>query len=153
MIKMYKKLYDNYMSVSDDDIRNHLKRIQIFKKVNGSFFKINDTTLEKVLENPRNISLTYDADNIKETETKNLINVKKIKYLCKSTSRFFLKADIGEVFDQINPSELENIIGICINNLYEGPINDEGDHFIMNAWLLRYNRKEKLTRLLDNAKT
>jgi hypothetical protein len=79
---------------------------------------------------------------------KHMIEVKEISYLCKSSSRFFLKR---EIFDQLEESELNRINGIAFNqDTQGGPINGDYDHFIMTAWLLVYDRQKKLERILKD---
>ena len=146
------KLYKNYKSASDVKIRKHLDRIRILKKDGDKFYEYTPEAIKKAYEKPRNVSLSFEGSNTTEFEMKHMIEVKEITYLCKSSSRFFLKPDIGEIFDQINETELNRINGIAFNQDYKGPINDEGDHFIMKAWLLVYDRQKKLERILKDDK-
>jgi hypothetical protein len=131
------KLYENYGRTSDDTIKRHLKRIKLLKRDGDKFYEYTTESIQKVLDKPRNISLGFESDNTIEYEMKHMIEVKEISYLCKSSSRFFLKPDIGEIFDQIEESELNRINGIAFNqDTQGGPINEDYDHFIMTAWLL-----------------
>lgn len=95
--------------------------------------------MNKILEKPRNVSLTFDATETSDTPIEGLKEFKKIKYLVKSTSRFFLKPDIGEIFDQIHFRDLwsNNIKAIVFDgNAYDCLPDTDGEHFIMTATLL-----------------
>jgi hypothetical protein len=64
---------------------------------------------------------------------------KTIRYLVKSSSRFFLKPDVGEIFDQIHFTDLydSKIKAIqYLSDIYEPVLDTEGEHYIMEAKLL-----------------
>jgi len=145
---MKNKLYENYKSTTDETIKRHLKRIKLLKREGDKFYEYNTDSIKKILKKTRGVSLGFESKNTIEYEMKHMIEVKEINYLCKSSSRFFLKPDIGEIFDQIDETQLNRINGIAFNQDYEGPINNEQDHFIMKAWLLVYDREKKLERIL-----
>jgi hypothetical protein len=137
------KLYYNYKKTSDQQIRDYLKEIKILvvgNKGKGTvhgFYELADKSLKKILAKPRENSLTFDA-----TEKGNYVGelpwkeLGTITFLCKSTSRFFLKPDIGEVFDQI-PWEWFHITpkmkGIEVLSGYETIPDTEGEHHFMRA--------------------
>jgi len=57
----------------------------------------------------------------------------------KSTSRFFLKPDVGEIFDQINFRDLigDHIKAICFNEDRLQTLPDtDGEHHLLQAVLL-----------------
>lgn len=118
------QLYYRYGKTSDEDIRRYLSNIKIVVREHkgiGSlygYYPLNKESIDKILENPRNVSLTFDA-----TIT--------------SSSRFFLKPDIGEVFDQIDFHDLfgDKIKAICVDEGYETLPGTEGEHFLMIATL------------------
>jgi len=148
-----KELYKKYKSTSLEDIKRHLKQIKIVREKDGKYYPISDKNFTKMLEKPRNVSLTFDATDLQKTPVE-LTEIKKIEYLVKSSSRFFLKPDIGEVFDQINEMDLIHTTAICVNieeySLIDGT---DGEHFIMEATLMtdiKQVRKRKLDRINEN---
>lgn len=138
-------LYYRYKKVDDDKIREYLNKIKIVKKedkgVNTIFgyYPISEEHLNKMKEKPRNVSLTFDATETGDIPLTNLVVWKTIIFLVKSSSRFFLKPDIGEVFDQIKWHDLlgDDIKGICVNlDAYETLPDTDGEHFLMEAEIL-----------------
>jgi hypothetical protein len=63
---------------------------------------------------------------------------KEVTYLVKPSSRFFLKPDIGEIFDAIAWDDLhtDKLKGIEFINEYETIPYTDGEHFLMKANLL-----------------
>ena len=89
-------------------------------------------------EEPRNNSLTFDCSEISGERLENLIEYKKIPFLVKSTSRFFLKPDIGEVFDAIPLVDIRRgLRAICVGEDYETLPGTDGEHFVMYATLFQ----------------
>lgn len=129
------KLYCNYKRTSDDDIRKYLSQIKIVKEINNKYRPLNKEWLEKIIKKPRGHSLTLDVEWEYDAEP-NLTEYKKITYLVKSSSRFFLKPDIGEIFDQIEPEDLDKLKAICFINEHELLEATEGEHFLMPAILM-----------------
>lgn len=138
-------LYYRYKKTSDDDIRKHLENIKIVVLQNKGvgtiqgYYPLSTTSMNKIKEKPRNVSLSFDATETEDTCLENLKEYKTIKYLVKSTSRFFLKPDIGEIFDQIYFMDLfdDKIKAIqYLSNSYETLPDTDGEHFIMEAKLL-----------------
>ena len=102
------QLYYKYGKTSDSEIRDYLKDIKIVIKQRKSYYPLNEEKIKKIIQKPRNISLTFDVmeANINNISLRNLEEYKTIYYLVKSTSRRFLKPDIGEIFDQIDFHDL-----------------------------------------------
>jgi hypothetical protein len=137
-------LYYRYKRKSDDKIRELLGKIKIVKLENKGansihgYYPISSEGLTKIIEKPRNISLTFDADSTENEALTNLKEWKRITYLVKSTSRFFLKPDVGEIFDQINFHDLSGnkIKAICYLNGHDTLPDTDGEHHLMSAALL-----------------
>lgn len=136
-------LYYGYKKTSDEDISKHLRQIKIVVLQNKGigtvqgYYPLSKESMEKILEKPRNISLSFDATETEDTLIDNLKEYKTIKYLVKSTSRFFLKPDIGEIIDQISYRDLDKIKAIqYLSDAYETLPDTDGEHFIMEAKLL-----------------
>lgn len=136
-------LYYRYKNTSDDDIRKYLKKIKIVKLENkgvGSvfgYYPLNKKSIDKISKKPRNVSLTFDATDTDDKPLKNLTEFKTVTYLVQSTSRFFLKPDIGEIFDQIEWRDLDDIKAICFNTDSETLDDTQGEHFLMTVTLLK----------------
>jgi uncharacterized protein YqgV (UPF0045/DUF77 family) len=138
------QLYYRYKSISDEDIIKYLSRIKIVKKEHkeiGSvfgYYPLNKESMKKILKKPRNVSLTFDATETTNTHIDGLSEWKEVICLVKSTSRFFVKPDIGEVFDQIEWRDLrdDKIKAICFNSGCETLEGTDGEHFLMKATLL-----------------
>lgn len=139
------ELYDNYGKTSDNEIREHLSNIYIVLETNKGigtihgYYPLSNDVMSKIINRPRQASLSFD--NI-ETSDKPLLNLKiykTIKYLVKSQSRFFIRPDIGEIFDQIDTDDLieGKIQAIVFDNQNNNSISGtEGEHFILEAKLL-----------------
>lgn len=144
------KMYENYGKVSDEKIREYLTKIKLVRKghkgVNSVFgyYEISNETLQRILNKPRGFGYNMDENNTQETLLSNLKPFKTIPFICKSSSRFILKADIGEVFDQIDEKFLEEnrIRGIDLTvGSYQGIADTEGEHFLMSVTLLVENEE------------
>jgi len=84
--------------------------------------------------------LTFDATEINTRAISGLEEYKTVMYLCKSTSRFFLKPDIGEIFDALDFHDLfieDKFDAICFLDGYETLPNTDGEHHLMQALLLK----------------
>jgi hypothetical protein len=138
------KLYNRYGKTSDDEIREHLSNIYIVLETNNGigtlhgYYPLSNDVMSKIIDRPREASLSFD--NLK-TSKKLLLNLKvykTIKYLVKSSSRFYLKPDVGEIFDQIEPDDLieGKIQAIVFDTDYELVPDTCGEHFILEAKLL-----------------
>jgi hypothetical protein len=146
-------LYYRYKKTEDSEIKNYLSKIKLVKKEHKGvesifgYYPLSEESMKKIMENPRNISLTFDAEETLNEALPGLEEYKTIVFLIKSTSRFFLKPDIGEVFDQINFHDLfepYKFSAICVNlKDYETLDGTDGEHFLMTATLLREIDAEK----------
>jgi hypothetical protein len=138
------RLYYRYGKTSNNDIREYLKHIKIVKMEKHAggtvtkYYPLNTKSMKDIKANPRNISLTFDASEITPRAIAGLKVYKTVTYLCKSTSRFFLKPDIGEIFDAIDFHDLygDKFDAICFSTNYETLPNTDGEHHIMEAILL-----------------
>jgi len=137
-------LYYRYQKTSDDDIRKYLSNIKIVILQNKGigtihgYYPLNQESMSNILESPRKVSLSFDATKTEDIPINNLKEYKTITYLVKSTSRFFLKPDVGEIFDQINYRDLigNKIKAIqYLSDSYEELSDTNGEHFIMEAKL------------------
>lgn len=127
-------LYYNYGKRSDESIINFLNNVKIIKKINNKYYEVNDYDF---VNKPRKHSLTFDVEFEKEFEN-NYTPYKKITYLVKSTSRFFIKPDIGEILDQISFNDwyMEKIKAIEFINSEYIPLKDTDDeHYTMKVIL------------------
>lgn len=137
------KLYKNYKKMSTDDIQKHLETIKIVKLEHQGigtiygYYPIADKDLKKVAKDPRGFSYTFDSKTGNEPIL-DLKEMKQIPFLVKSSSRFFLKPDIGEVFDQIPEEDLTSgkITAVCINMGSQETLDSaDGSEFLMVATL------------------
>lgn len=151
-------LYYKYKKTDDDKIREYLDEIKIVKMEKHAggaitkYYPLNANSMKKIKESPRRTSLTFDAEKVSQKAVSGLEVYKTIPYLCKSTSRFFLKPDIGEIFDAIDYRDLlgNKFHAICYNTNYETLPNTDGEHHIMQVTLL-VNTKIKEQREKENA--
>ena len=137
-------MYYDYKKTSDTEIRSYLDKIKIVVETNcgvgtlHGYYPLTEQIINQLKEKPRNLSLSFDATEIEKEPLKNLVVFKTIKYLVKSTSRFFLKPDIGEIFDQIHFLDLSKTKAIEYLPYNFTEIADtNGEHFVMEANLLR----------------
>lgn len=138
-------LYYRYNKTSDENIRDYLTRykIVILKGVGPSYgyYALNDESIGKLSSRLRGISLNFDATETEKEPIEGLTEWKTVKYLVKSTSRFFVKADIGEIFDQIHWEDLfykNTFKAILFDPTNHETVPDtQGEHFIMSVKLLR----------------
>lgn len=139
-------LYYRYKKTTDENLREYLEKIKIVRvddKGIGSvkgYYPLSDKSMSYMKEKLRGCSLTFDTAETGGQPIMQLEVIESITYLVKSSSRFFLKPDIGEVFDAIpyrwmwqNESDL---VAICINDGYEELPDTDGEHFLMTADLL-----------------
>src|ERR1044072_3081210 len=140
------EMYANYGKTTDEQIRLYLTHIKLVKKdhkvINTIFgyYPISDEYFQKIYCNPRDVSYHWDENPTQDKPFIGLKPFKDIFFICKSSSRFFLRADIGEVFDQIEPGFLEEneikAIDVTLSDYRE--IDDtEGEHFLMSITLLQ----------------
>jgi hypothetical protein len=138
-------LYYRYGRTSDEQIRDFLGRLKIVILGNKGigtiqgYYPLSEGFLGRILENPRGVSITFDSPETGEDYEDRLEKYKTVKYLVKSSSRFFLKPDIGEVFDQIPLTDLlsSKLSAIeIVSDVCELLPDTEGEHFIMVVNLL-----------------
>ena len=149
-ISTLSRLYYRYKGKSDKDIRKSLDKVKIVKMEKHAggkvtkYYPLNAASMKKIKEKPRNVSLTFDAPEVSQKAINGLEVYKTVTYLCKSSSRFFLKPDIGEIFDAIDFHDLlgDEFDAICFHGGYETLPNTDGEHHIMTATLL-VNTKER----------
>lgn len=128
-------LYYRYGSKADEEIKEYLNKIKIYK---NKTHEIDLAGMNKIIDKPRSVALTFiDNKNFNERPLNGLEEFKTIIYLCKSSSRFYLKNDIGEIFDQIYFPDLCNLKAISFNDNYELIEGTEGEHFLMQATLYK----------------
>jgi hypothetical protein len=145
------KMYENYGKTSDENIREFLSKIKLVRKghkgINSVFgyYQISEATLQKILGNPRGVAYNMDEIETQDTPLSNLKSFISIPFICKSSSRFFLKADIGEVFDQIETVLIEQnkikAIDISLGS-YQEIDGTDGEHFLMSVILLEEINEE-----------
>lgn len=150
-------LYYKYKKNHDEQIRQFLKRIKIVRFENNGYYELHEDSLNKIIANPRSQSLTFDAEKLSDNVVSDLVEYKRIVYLVKSSSRFFLKPDIGEVFDAINYRDLldDTIKAIVIHKEYKTLPDTDGEHFLMYATLLVDEdtaRRKRISQNQDNEK-
>jgi hypothetical protein len=154
-------LYYRYGKTEDKKIRDLLKKVKIVKKAEignsntFGYYPLTKEATKKIMVKPRNVSLTFDATETNTKSIKGLLSYMKVPFLVKSSSRFFLKPDIGEVIDQIPWEELmdapTSFKAICVNlDDYQTLDETEGEHFLMTATLLKdviAEKKELIKKL------
>ena len=132
------QLYYNYKKTSDADIKKHLKKLTIVHREQGKYYPLDKKSMKKLQSKPRSYSLTFDATDTTDKPIAGLEKHKTITYLVKSSSRFFLKPDIGEIFDQIEFGDLRSnkLLAICFLHGHKLLDGTQGEHFLMKADLL-----------------
>ncbi|MDR2191072.1 MAG: hypothetical protein LBP53_08145 [Candidatus Peribacteria bacterium] len=142
MEKIIENLYQNYGKTKDEELCTILKNItllQFNKKQEGNgYYSVKKEIIEeKLLKKPRGYSFNFDL----EPDTTNKIDLsgyksEKIFFLIKSTSCFHVKADFGEVIDQMSEEQKQKVKFLCVDLDYHEAIpNTEGEHFIGRAYL------------------
>jgi hypothetical protein len=149
-IELLCKLYYRYKKTDDEEIRKYLKTIKLVTKENKGigtiygYYPLSKEAIDKIKKAPRNNSLTFDATETQSKPIKKLVELKKVTFLVKSTSRFFLKPDVGEIFDQIHWEDLITtppaFDAICLESGYETLPNTDGEHHLMTATLLKLKK-------------
>ncbi len=134
-------LYASYGKTSDKEINKLLGRISLVCLANkgvGStygYYGFADSSMDSIKKNPRGVSHTWDPKPGKLIK-KPLKAFKKLKFLVKSSSRFFFKPDIGEVFDAMTECDKKRAKAIHTLTGESACVNGDGDHFICYADLL-----------------
>ena len=132
------QLYYRYKQTDDSDIKKYLAKIMVVHKKNNTYYPLDKKSMKFLKSKPRANSLTFDATTVTDTPISNLQKFKTITYLVKSSSRFFLKPDIGEIFDQIEFDDLHGnkLKAICFNGGHRLLDGTQGEHFLMKVDLL-----------------
>ncbi len=143
--KEIQQLYYRYKRRDDEEIRKDMEKMPIVKLMNKGvgtvqgYYPLNDACIAKISKKPRNVSLTFDVIDTADQPLTGLKVYKELTYLVKSSSRFFLKPDVGEIMDQIEFSDRwsNEIKAICfLPDSYETLDGTDGEHFLMKALLL-----------------
>lgn len=136
-------LYYRYGKVSDEKLREYLTYYKIVIEKNGKYYPLADSAIAVISEKLRKIGFNMDEETFKTEDQpiEGLTEWKSFKYLVKSTSRFSLKVDIGEIFDQIHWEDLFysttfKAILFSSSNYTELP-DTQGEHFMLTATLLK----------------
>jgi len=137
-------LYYRYGKTTDNEIRRFLDtkklvRCEIIDN-ESKYFQLSKTSVDRIYDKLRKVTFSSAFDESK-TDNEVISGLKeflKITYLVKSSSRFFIKQDIGEVLDQLGWEYMldENIKAICLNDEYEPLPDTGGEHFLMTVTLL-----------------
>ena len=140
-------LYYRYGKTDDKKIKDLLKKVKLVKKrqigESGTYayYPLTSVAIKKIMAKPRTNSLTFDAYETTTKPIKDLVPYMEMTFLVKSSSRFFLKPDVGEIIDQIPWDEFYynplNFQAICMHEGYETLDGTEGEHFLMEATLLK----------------
>jgi hypothetical protein len=141
----------NYGKTTLQEMQELLKRIKVVKLTNKGvgtvqgYYEAAPALRDKIFAKPRNISpsFEFEAGNLVENVTVH----RELIFYVKSSSRFFLKPDIGEVFDQMTDEDKKITAAIHIDTGdYATVAGTEGEEFIVRATLLKSIVKKKTTR-------
>lgn len=145
-----KTLYKNYGKTSDKEITSIAKRIELVETKNGVYTAYNRNTLKKIAKDPRGYSVNFDLDgkpNAKNMDS--LTPFKTLQFLVKSSSRFFLKADLGEIVDQMSTEDKESVRALRFVEGSDAVVDgSDGEHFVMKVELLKVDPKKSKVRVL-----
>lgn len=135
-------LYYRYGRTEDAQLKEWLGKIQVCHLLPAPGRPLLPYPLVKqklIRSKPRNVSITFDAVDVVPEPLEFSQTGDTFAFLVKSTSRFFLKPDIGEVIDQLTYDQRMQVqhgmvagIGIDISDYMVLPETD-GEHFIMWA--------------------
>lgn len=139
------RLYYRYKRTEDAELREILERIEIVHLTHKGpgtivgYYPLADECMNSIKEKLRTVSLTFDNHKTKDEPILGLKPYKEFAYLVKSSSRFFLKPDFGEIIDAMEYDDRHNsrisAIQFIADDHYTLPGTD-GEHFIMKAVLL-----------------
>jgi hypothetical protein len=141
------QLYSNYGRTDDATIRSLLAKIQIVtlthKGVDTTYgyYAIGNDLFTKIVEKPRNISHTFSSEE-PSIIIDHVEEFKRIPVLVKSSSPFFLKPDIGEVFDQMTEEDIGKTKAIYTDVKGAETCGGNDSHFLVHAVLLKESRKK-----------
>lgn len=140
-------LYYRYKKSSDKDIEEFFKNIKLVRYENKGpgtiqgYYPLTDEAMEKLMEKPRNLSPFFSESDFptRDTPMNQLEEYMRFNVLVKSSSRFFLKPDIGELVDAVPFRERYDTKARAIilhNGSHELLPDTDGEHFVMEASLL-----------------
>lgn len=132
--------YYRYKQRKNDELKSFASQMVWLKKKDGKHYSFNEKSKEKLVKELRGYSINFGSLKTEENPVENLVEYKTITFLVQSSSRFFLKADIGEVIDQLdfNDFHCPEFKAICVNDDdYELLDGTEGEHFLMTATLFK----------------
>ena len=144
-------LYYRYNSISDEEIRNYLEDIKFVILKNNIYYPLSDESMAKIIDKPRRIGLCFETLTTSVDPIDNLKIYKTIKYLVKSPSRFFIKPDVGEIFDQIDRIDLHLIrpkikaIEFITPHSSDLLPDTNGEHFVLEVNLLMERKTNDVT--------
>jgi len=139
------RLYYGYKKTTKEQILKRLESVKIVVLENKGvgtiygYYQLSEEAMTKIVNDPRGQSLTFDAYTTSDNLMPGLVVAKECLFLVKSTSRFFLKPDIGEVLDAISFHDWRshNIVALCIvKGSHEELPGTDGEHFLMTVQLL-----------------
>lgn len=136
------QLYYRYKRRDNDQILKFLNRVRFgeYTPTDNTLYLFDIRSLEQIYQSPRGRSLTFDTGIDKTVNSiDDLVPYKSIVYLVKSSSRFFLKPDVGEILDQIELNDFydPSIKGLGFRHGHESLPGTEGEHFLMVATLFK----------------
>lgn len=144
-MKKMEKLKANHDRTSVERIREVLGRVKPVVMGNKGvgtlhgYYGLSEEKLAELKKEPRNISYTFNTGELGEYMP-DLKEYRTMEFYVKSSSRFFLKPDIGEVIDQMTEEDLKNTDAIHIVMGSHSIANNEGDEFVMAAVLLKQEK-------------
>jgi len=134
------QLYYRYKQRKDDELKKFASRIVWLKKKDDKYYAFDEKSKKELVSKLRSFSINFGDLKTEEAPVENLVEYKTITFLVQSSSRFFLKADIGEVIDQLDFDDFHcpSFKAICVNgDEYKGLDGTEGEHFLMTATLFK----------------
>jgi hypothetical protein len=138
------QLYYRYKKTPDKEIREKLETTKLVVLKHGGpgtvfgYYPLTEAAQQKIAASPRTVPFNYGSHDTEKTPLEGLKEYKKIPFLVKSSSRFFLKDDIGEVFDQISfDDRYTDFRAIAVTDEYEELAGTEGEHFVKYAILFK----------------
>ena len=118
-----------------------MKRREIGDSGKFAYYPLSPASMKAIMKGLRTVSLTFDAHATGTRQINGLEPYMEFPFLVKSSSRFFLKPDIGEVLDAIPYEEMfatkPDFDAIWVHDGYETLPDTEGEHFQMTATLLK----------------
>jgi hypothetical protein len=141
----------NYKKTTLEECRELLKKIKVVDLTNKGvgtvqgYYAASATLRDKMFARPREVSpsFSFEAGDLVE----NLVEHRPLAFYVKSSSRFFLKPDIGEVFDQMTDEDKKITTAIFIDkNDAVTVAGTDGEDFIVVAYLLKSGEKKAVAK-------